>query len=69
MTELVLIGVIAALYVLGMRLGTGFADVIDEVLELQNEELNEEGRWLLTWGWPFSAIISLFSNGEDNASK
>ncbi len=66
MTELVLIGVIAALYVLGFRLGNGLADIIDSALESQNEELNTEGRFLLTWAWPVGAFISLFRSGEDD---
>lgn len=69
MTNLVLIGIIAALYVLGVRLGNGLADIIDSALESQNEELNTEGRLLLTWAWPVGAFISLFRSGEDDASN
>lgn len=64
-TDGILIGIIAALYVLGARQGAEIAEAVDEVLAQTDEKLNTAGRMLLIWGWPYATLRVIIS-GEDN---
>ena len=64
MLDYFLIGGIALLYVLGMRMGSSFADCIDDSLAKSNEELDNVGRFMLTWGWPVATVIAIVEGDE-----
>lgn len=64
MLDYFLIGGIALLYVLGMRTGSSFADCIDDSLAKSNEELDNVGRFMLTWGWPVATVIAIVEGDE-----
>lgn len=51
MSEFVLVGLAAALYVLGAYQGSTIADVIDETAAKEDMEITPGGRFFLTWCW------------------
>ena len=65
MSELVLVGLAAALYVLGAYQGSTIADVIDEKAAEQDMEITPGGRILLTWFWPLATVRAMWETAND----
>lgn len=65
MTDILLLAVVAALYVLGAYQGGTIADVIDETSARSNMELSRFGRFVLTWLWPYSTIRAILESNDD----
>lgn len=61
----ILLAVIAALYVLGAYQGSTIADVIDESVLKDNQELTKRARFLLTYVWPYTTIKAMMERNED----
>ena len=54
-----LIILVALLYVLGRYQGLALADILDAAAAEQGYQIDERGRFLLTWGWPVAAILAM----------
>lgn len=63
--SIVTVGIIAALYVLGVWQGRAFRDSINMLLEDSGHEVDSTGSLLLTYLWPVGAIVSMFSSTEE----
>lgn len=61
MTELILLGVIAALYVLGSYQGGALADMLEGTLD-DEYELAPTAKWFLTWAWPIATIRAMIEH-------
>lgn len=64
MSEYILLGVVALLYVLGSYQGSTIADVIEDYLPA-NMQVAPAGRFVLTWLWPYSTVRAMMENGND----
>ena len=62
MTELILVSIIAALYVLGRYQGSCIADVISSKAPA-GMEIDPKSRAFLEWGWPIATLVAM--TGED----
>lgn len=54
-----LIILLALLYVLGRYQGEALADILDVAAAEQGYQIDERGRFLLTWGWPVATILAM----------
>lgn len=68
MIEYILLGTVAALYVLGTFQGSTIADTVEAYLEQQGEgyEINWLGRAFLTWLWPVATIVAMVQKEDDD---
>ena len=65
MSEFVLVGLAAALYVLGAYQGSTIADVIDETAAKEDMEITPGGRIFLTWFWPLATVRAMWETAND----
>lgn len=54
-----LIILLALLYVLGRYQGEALAGMLDAYALEQGHQIDERGRFLLTWGWPVATILAM----------
>ena len=65
MSEFVLVGLAAALYVLGAYQGSTIADVIDETAAKEDMEITPGSRFFLTWCWPLATLRAMRETAND----
>ncbi len=69
MIELVLLGVVAGLYVLGKWQGEAVLEASNAYLESINEEPMEGlDAAMMTWGWPIATIVAMYQMAKEGTS-
>lgn len=65
MTELILIGSLAALYVLGAYQGKAIKDMVEAEVLREDLELSPIGAFYLVWLWPIATVDAMLNSGKE----
>lgn len=69
MTEIILLGVIAALYVLGKWQGGAVLEAANLYLEQEGQEPMEGfDAAMITWGWPVATTMAMIVEAKEGMS-